>query len=172
MCNNKFTILGEDVSDIPAEYLFLLNDNSHVYCFDIRNVKEQLKHEHPPKNPYTREPFTNETLGNIITHLNSLNLGEAPKETLTFQELAVKLSTLMTYHSNIQNLIETDFPKFHLFTKKLSDVFDLDLRHQDNHSLKVSVLEQLVEIIQRDPDSKWDITEIYNSVYGRPESPI
>ena len=64
---NEYTLLQSPVADIPAEFAYTIRNNSALFAFDLRELVKL------DANPYTKEPFTAEQKGALVSRLGIIN---------------------------------------------------------------------------------------------------
>src|SRR5215217_1066440 len=103
---NEYTLLQSPVADIPAEFAYTIRNNSALFAFDLRELVKL------DANPYTKEPFTAEQKGALVSRLVIINrLRETPATGICDlahnfgeTEADTKLAKINRLHLDLPNL--------------------------------------------------------------------
>lgn len=110
-CVNKedfYTL--DNITDIPIKYRYILKDNNHLYCFDIRSFNEYINNNNRILNPYTNTQINQENLNKIKNKINlhkNDNNFNVKKDILTKEQVynQLVLSTFQKFE-NLQFIMD------------------------------------------------------------------
>ena len=116
----------DNITDIPIKYRYILKDNNHSYCFDIRSLNEYINNNNRILNPYTNTKIDQENLNKIKNKINlyknDINFN-VKKDVLTKEQVynQLVLSTFQKFE-NLQFIMDIKwFTSLNLY--KLKDLY-------------------------------------------------
>lgn len=80
----------DNINDIPDKYKYILKDNNHSYCFDIRSLNEYINNNNRILNPYTNTKISEDNLNKIKNKINlykNENNFNVKKDVLTKEQI-------------------------------------------------------------------------------------
>mgnify|MGYP000215110881 CR=1 FL=1 len=138
----------EHITDIPAKYRFILNDNNHRYCFDIRSLNEYINNNNRILNPYTNTKINDNNLNKIkskiLLYKNDINFN-IKKDILTKEQVynQLVLSTFQKFETLHFIMDIRWFTKLNLY--KLKELYKVcediwNYRAQLTHEQKLQIV--------------------------------
>lgn len=188
-CLNDSSIFSMENLDLtPPEFFFSYNHNGQLYCDDIRFLYKHFK-EKGPEHPIDRTKVSSEIINVVNKEFKNLlkstvrmdDLNQDIIEYITPKNMLISNTTTLfnilsqqSYPNNLQLFIESDFDNFHDFIHELKNSLILTKDEligvlntsDDLVKQKIKLVDTLLFKINNQPDIEYDITYIYNKIYG------
>lgn len=186
-CENKDSLLGDDLTDIRPEFFFTYRHNNKIFCDDIRSLYQYVS-SGKRKSPYDRTPFSDELIKmieNTYDKLEKTLVSMKDIETLVPTESILTsktsdLSGLMFHHAPIENFLNassTMFREFVMYLEEEHVITEEEVEYIFNKAdlitQKITLVDLLTRKIRNDQHIVGGystmasiITDVYNSVFS------
>jgi hypothetical protein len=187
-CENRDSLLGDDLTDIKPEFFFTYRHNNKIFCDDIRSLYQYIiggkKH-----SPYDRTPFSDKLIKTIKQTYNKLEktlVSMKDIETIVPTESiltskASDLSGLLFHHAPIENFLNANDYILREFIMYLEEegvitgeeVEEYIFNNSDLITQKITLVDLLTRKIRNDQGMVGQyssmasiITDVYNNVFS------